>query len=1030
MKKSQHRIYPALLLLALMFLLSACSSSGAPNVDLSGRDNPGGAANLTGAQNSYVQNTVSQTSDTSATAAPVSTRPTAQDWLSNAPDVEFLYFETDKRLEFRSGNVSEKLSEDKKLQSFLNSVTTISFGSGVKEIGAECCSGLDHLQKVIIHEDTVSVGSRAFSDCNALETIEWGSIQSIGSFAFSNCGSIQEIAFPTELVSIGEAAFTNCSKLQKVEIRSQLQMGQKVFSGCNALISLSIQGDVPENAFVGLESLNRVTFGSGTVLIGNEAFSGCTGLKEVSMAQSSVERIGQKAFDNCVGLASIEFPETLQVIGSYAFSRCSNLAAAVFPSHVTTIDSYAFAECSRLESIAFLGENKVDSVAVKIGYAAFDSCGIRKLDLKWPVTSIEKNAFHNCKHLEEASVRSGVTLETSVFDGCDALQKLTLQIKDVPARGFRGLSALTELNLGSDVRTIGEYAFAETGLSQVVLSWYVQHVGQYAFKDCQSLTNLTIQAESFDSTAFEGCSALKELTVNVKTIPEFSFRGKPKLTSVQFQEKVETVERQAFAECESLQTIQWGGIRHIEEYAFSDCKSLQQLSFPAELETIRGGAFANCGQLQKVSIQSQVAMGQDVFSGCNSFSSLTINSDVAADAFKNCGSLTNVQFGSLTRHIGENAFQNCGQLKQVVMKDSDVSSIGANAFSGCGALNSLALPDTLETIGQYAFSECGSLTELNVPARVALIGTSAFSGCSRLESIVFAGSSGEASDLRIQKSAFNGCALRELELPSCVSLVESNAFQNCKVLERVTIRSGVMLQSAVFEGCDQLLKLELQIQEIPDRAFKGLVSLSSVTLAKTVTAIGESAFEGSGLTEINIPSTVESIGKYAFRNCTALSEATIRAQSFESNSFEGCSALTKVTIRTKMIPDYAFQSLQRLRDVRIEEDTESIGNFAFEGDSVISGKIELPDTLQSIGQSAFKNCSGLYVLSFSANVTKIGKEAFASCSNLLIEFHADKSDDWRNNEKGFEKDWWKGWTDKEPLSASSTASAPGVKLVK
>ena len=156
-------------------------------------------------------------------------------------------------------------------------------------------------------------------------------------------------------------------------------------------------------------------------------------------------------------------------------------------------------------------------------------------------------------------------------------------------------------------------------------------------------------------------------------------------------------------------------------------------------------------------------------------------------------------------------------------------------------------------------------------------------------------------------------------------------------------------------------------------------------LPNTLTSIGESAFEGcTGLSNITLPSGLSSIGRYAFYGCTGLSEILLpdSVSSLSSYVFANCSNLTAVNYPRSLsrCGSGIFNGCSSLTTITIPEGVTTLPDNTFDGSPF--KEIFLPETLLSIGKSAFSNCSELRYIIVPSNVSSIGNDAFSNCRSL------------------------------------------------
>ena len=211
--------------------------------------------------------------------------------------------------------------------------------------------------------------------------------------------------------------------------------------------------------------------------------------------------------------------------------------------------------------------------------------------------------------------------------------------------------------------------------------------------------------------------------------------------------------------------------------------------------------------------------------------------------------------------VGNYAFESCTALQKVYFPYS-LKSIGDGAFSGCESLMLVDLQEGLESIGRGAFLYCDSLVQLELPETFTTVGEFAFAGCAALASVRFAGDKVTVLPDRV----FYGCAsLSRLRLPESVSSVGKRAFSGCEKLENLYFASYLSsLGESAFENCSKLASIDLTADAIPGGLLFGCNELSWFSVADGTTRIAYGAFRNSGISDLSVPASVETIEPGAF----------------------------------------------------------------------------------------------------------------------------------------------------------------------
>ena len=656
-------------------------------------------------------------------------------------------------------------------------------------------------------------------------------ITNIGNFAFDECSSLEEIAIPSSVTSIGWNAFDECSSLEKIKVSSE----NKNYISVEGVL---YNKDVTEIIKYPANKLGeKYSIPDSVTSIGEDAFNGCSNLKEI-IIPSSVIKIAYQTFCECSSLEKIVIPEGVTKIAQCAFKGCSSLKEIAIPSTVISIESYSFEDCNSLEEIT------IPNGVTSIGRWAFSRCSsLKEITIPEGVTSIGGDAFSGCSSLKEITIPEGVTsIGGNAFSGCSSLKEITIpsSITCIGDYAFKGCSSSEEITIPNSVTSIGKYAFS--GCKYIICK-----TNSYAHKYAEEnrisykLTDNEIskypdlyeikETEEWDISVKQDKSVIakwnladKSITIsgigNMKSWWDYyngfkidehkKYRKVVKKTVI--NDGITNIGEYAFNGCSSLEEITIpNSVTSIESFAFKGCSSLKEITIPSSVKFIAGGVFEQCGSLEKIKISSE----NTNFTSVDGVLYNKHKTKIIVYPANKSGEKYSIPDGVTS--IGSSAFSGCSSLEEITIP-SGVTSIGTGAFDGCSSLEEITIPNSVTSIGEKVFYRCSSLKEITIPNSVISIGRSAFDGCSSLKEITI-----PSGVTRIQSDAFSGCSsLKEITIPNSVTSIGSSAFDGCSSLEEIIIPSGVTsIGTCAFFGCS---------------------SLEEITIPNSVTSIGNDAF--------------------------------------------------------------------------------------------------------------------------------------------------------------------------------------------
>ena len=837
---------------------------------------------------------------------------------------------------------------------YTDRIRHIYISDGITHIGNYAFFTQHSVEETIRIPDSVkTIGDYAFSECSATGFSLPEGLVSIGTGAFKQSVDFGEITIPGSVKTIGESTFSECYGLKKVSVKGSVsKISKRLFWNCTELRSLELPDTVTEigdEAFRYNYSLKMADLPDGIVRIGKYAFANSS-FSELHELPERLTQIGEYAFSN-TEISKITIPNGVTAIPAHAFDGSEYLRDIILPEKLSVIGAGAFSGCEELKQI------RIPEGVSKIGENAFpESCILMVVSDSWAKSWAEANnrtfaviTDDPAEVMAEGTCEGGASWKlygdgrlffagSGVADSAEYenywpyIRSIEIgpDITDMLWGTFRNFPNLEDVQVSED----SQYYSSEDGVllsknGKTIYCCPKTKAGAY-----------TVPSEvlRIEDSAFFGCDKLTSINFNNKLqrIGYSAFAFCSGLTELKIPESVYRIDGSAFAECENLKEITLSQrLSYIDSDLFYGCTSLVRVEIPETVNTIYSEAFANCTSLVSVSMPERLEIMQNrAFFGCTELTEIVVPEGVSViheDTFRDCGKLTSVSLPSSLTSIEPCAFMNCASLKSVVIA-SDVTNLGVYAFANCYSLEKVVLPDSLTVIPSNAFECCKGLKDISLPDSLASLGSCAFAGCKSLQNI---------------------------DLPDGLTEIQSACFSGCESLRSIRIPDGALLENGLFIDCRSLQDVQLpeNLASIPDGLFSGCEGLKSIDIPDTVTRIGQGAFSHCYiLTDIQLPQGVESIGEEAFNSCKNLSNIEIpdRVDSIPYSCFNRCNSLESIKLPAglKEIGGWAFSECSSLEDVIIPNGTKSIGVRAFQDCNNLA-KIYIPGSVTDIDYNTF-----------------------------------------------------------------------------
>lgn len=280
--------------------------------------------------------------------------------------------------------------------------------------------------------------------------------------------------------------------------------------------------------------------------------------------------------------------------------------------------------------------------------------------------------------------------------------------------------------------------------------------------------------------------------------------------------------------------------------------------------------------------------------------------------------------------------------KLYLSRNINYSSTSYSPFSSMQSLEDLVFGEGLTSIPSNCFYGCSSLEEISIPGTIQSINSHVFSDCTNLKAVNIL--EGEVP-LSVSTESF-GTVVEKLQIARNLQNISNASIFNNKLLD-VTFGE--------------------EVTEIPQRLFQGCSNLSAVIFPTGLTTIGTYAFYGcSALETVIIPPALNYIGTNAFSSCSGLKKSVY--PNTISNPFSNGVAIS-----------YSAEALTDEEGVIFNEDKTTL-IFAPLG---LAGEYDIPETVSSLGNSAFYACQYLTGITIPKTINQIGSDCFRSCESLV-----------------------------------------------
>ena len=760
-----------------------------------------------------------------------------------------------------------------------------------------------------------------YDDVSSVSVILGPQVETLSKYMFAYL-PIQTLTIPGTVKTIGNNVFEGCSSLTELVFEPSLD---------GASLSMGFYDASDDDGPFYSCPLTSVNLN-----------------REISYTFSNPNSDNEGLFGGKSSLSRITIGEQVRTLSDHMFAG-SSIAELVIPGTVNTIGNDVFHGCTNLAALTF--EPSPSGTALTMGYDTYTQA---------------ENLF------QDYSPLATLDLDREII--------YTLTNVDTDSEGlFGGMSTLTSVTLGQQVKKLSNSMFAGSSITELVIPGSVNIIENDVFHGCKNLTTITFEpspegtaltlgydTDGDDENLFQDNNVLTTLNLDREIVYEMTgvdtpakgpFGALPTLTTVTLGDQVKTLHPYMFAGT-GITAINLNKVETIGDCAFINT-AIPSLTVPGYVNTI----------------------GNDVFNGCTALTSLV---------FKPSTSSTALTVGYNTGDKGlfaDSPLTSVNLDREIVYNypSGYLDTAAEGLFGNKSTLTDIVFGDQLQTLSPYMFANAGIKANQNGEYRL------------RLNKVTSIG-----------KSAFRNTGITHLTIPSYVTFIDDHAFAGCESLievvfsdcenpvtigfqpgtyeygpfyqsplKHISLAREIALTDAYAKACDDDDEGVFSNEHSSDEE----LGFQGIEMGANIKTIHPYMFSDLPMTSIEIPGNVTEIKDYAFYNCQSLTNLTFADGAsdltigFQPSSDQRGpfyqSPLTRVTVNRNLVHSKAYADAC---------DDYDEGIFSTELNSQ-NTTVTLGSQVKIIPEFTFSKLP-LNSIVIPGTVTAIDNDAFTACTKL------------------------------------------------